>query len=237
MAAPNDRRPYPPELLRRVISDIANEGISYSKISDLIAVLPATVSQWMNRGAVKKGLPMTEEQIEASITACLTAGRKTFAKITDKGYRDKGFRSLTTKQKEYVEKGFRLTDAAVPKNTPESAVAFAGVLACVERQLDFLETQAEKSETIQDVAAALTAGIGLKQLKEIYTDPPRIDNWKDVKIINDMVRDSLGMNRKEPEGLKSRAVDAKILGFHPKQVKQAKIAVTLDTESLEEYVL
>ena len=129
------------------------------------------------------------------------------------------------------------TDAVVPKNTPESAVAFAGVLACVERQLDFLETQAEKSETIQDVAAALTAGIGLKQLKEIYTDPPRIDNWKDVKIINDMVRDSLGMNRKETEGPQSRAVDAKILGFHPKQVKQAKIAVTLDTESLEEYVL
>ena len=135
-----------------------------------------------------------------------------------------------------MEKGFHLTDAAAAKNTPESAVAFAGVLACVERQLNYLEQTAERAETIQDVAAALTAGIGLKQLKEIYTDPPRIDNWKDVKIINDMVRDSLGMNRKETDAPTSRAVDAKILGFHPNKVKQAK-TITLDTESLEEYVL
>jgi hypothetical protein len=235
MAAPNDRRPYPPELLRRVISDIANEGIDGSKIGDLIGLLPSNVKNWMSRGKVKKGCPLTEEQIEEAVNVCLTWGRKEFSKITDKEYRDKGFRSLTAKQKEYVGKGFHLTDVAAPKNTRESAVAFAGVLACVERQLQYLEQTAEKSETIQDVAAALTAGIGLKQLKEIYTDPPRIDNWKDVKIISDMVRDSLGMNRKEAAPA-SRGVDAKLLAFHPNQAKRAK-GVTLDVETLNEYVI
>lgn len=236
MAAPNDRRPYPPELLRRVISDVANEGIAYSKIGDLIGVIASTVRNWVDRGQVKKGLPMTEEEIDTAVKTCLTWGRKAFSEITDKEYRDKGFRSLTAKQKEYVEKGFLLTDMAAPKNTKESAVAFAGVLACVERQLNYLEQQAESAETIQDVAAALTAGIGLKQLKDIYTNPPRIDNWKDVKIINDMVRDSLGMNRKETGGTKRSGVDAKILGFHPNQAKPAK-SVTLDVETLNEEVI
>jgi len=236
MAAPNDRRPYPPELLRRVIADIANEGITSTKIADLIGVIPITLKNWTTRAKVKKGCPMTDEQIEEAVIICLTHGRKDFEKITDLEYKDKGFRSLTAKQKEYVEKGFHLTDISSPTNTAESAVAFAGVLACVERQLNYLEQQAERSETIQDVAAALTAGIGLKQLKDIYTNPPRIDNWKDVKIINDMVRDSLGMNRKEnKEPPKHGGVDAKILGFHPNQVKSAK-GVTLDVETFNEEI-
>jgi hypothetical protein len=152
-------------------------------------------------------------------------------------YLDKGFRTLTTKQQEYVEKGFNATDAAPPVHTKSEAAAFAGVLACVERQLNYLEQTAGSSETIQDVTAAIVAGIGLKQLKAIYIDPPKIDNWKDVKTINDMVRESLGMNRKQGDDApKSRRVDTSILSFNPNSPKPAK-GVTLDVDTLNEHVV
>jgi hypothetical protein len=238
MAKPNDRQPYPPELLRRVLSDIANEGIEAAKIADLIAVVPATIKNWTTRAKVKRGVSMTDEQIEEAVRICLTWGRKSFEEMgVKKEYRDNGFRTLTTKQQEYVEKGFNATDAAPPAHTREDAVAFAGVLSCVERQLSYLEQTAGSSETIQDVTAALVAGIGLKQLKAIYTDPPKIDNWKDVKTITDMTRDALGMNNKQSsETPKDRRVDPKILGFHPNQAKPAK-GVTLDVDALNEHVI
>lgn len=237
MAKPNDRQPYPPELLRRVLSDIANEGIEAAKIADLIAVVPATIKNWTTRAKVKRGVSMTPEQIEEAVRICLTWGRKSFEAMgVKKEYRDNGFRTLTTKQREYVEKGFNATDAAPPAHTKSEAAAFAGVLACVERQLNYLEQTAGSSETIQDVTAAIVAGIGLKQLKAIYLDPPKVDNWKDVKTINDMVRESLGMNRKETEAPKSRRVDTSILQFNPNQPKSAK-GVTLDVEALNEHVI
>jgi hypothetical protein len=237
MAKPNDSKPYPPELIRRVLSDIANEGIEATKIADLIGVIPVTLKNWTTRAKVKRGVRMTDEQIEEAIQICLNSGRKRFEELgTLKEYKDSGFRTLTTKQQEYVEKGFNATDAAPPTHTKAEAAAFAGVLACVERQLNYLEQTAGSSETIQDVTAAIVAGIGLKQLKAIYIDPPKIDNWKDVKTINDMVRESLGMNRKQGDDTpKSRRVDTSILQFNPNQSKPAK-GVTLDVEALNEHV-
>lgn len=237
MAKPNDSKPYPPELIRRVLSDIANEGCVPEKIADLIGIIPVTIRNWATRAKVKRSSPMTEEQLTEAVIICGSAGRKRFAELgTQKEYVDRGFRQLTAKQQEYIEKGFHTTDVAPPANTKEDAAAFAGVLSCVERQLAYLEQAAGSAETIQDVTAALVAGIGLKQLKAIYTDPPRIDNWKDVKTITDMTREALDMNRKKEETPRSRAVDAKILGFHPGQPKQAK-GVTLDADTLKEYVI
>jgi hypothetical protein len=237
MAKPNDSKPYPPELIRRVLSDIANEGIDSPKIADLIGVIPITLKNWTTRAKVKRGVPMTPEQIEEAVNICLNSGRKRFEELgTLKEYKDNGFRTLTTKQQEYVEKGFHATDAAPPAHTKAEAAAFAGVLACVERQLNYLEQTAGSSETIQDVTAAIVAGIGLKQLKAIYIDPPKVDNWKDVKTINDMVRESLGMNRKETEAPKSRRVDTGILQFNPNAPKPAK-GVTLDVEALNQEVV
>jgi hypothetical protein len=237
MAKPNDSKPYPPELIRRVLSDIANEGIEATKIADLIGVIPVTLKNWTTRAKVKRGVRMTDEQIEEAIQICLNSGRKRFEELgTLKEYKDNGFRTLTTKQQEYVEKGFNATDVAPPAHTKAEAAAFAGVLACVERQLNYLEQTAGSSETIQDVTAAIVAGIGLKQLKAIYIDPPKIDNWKDVKTINDMVRESLGMNRKQGDDApKSRRVDTSILQFNPNATKTAK-GVTLDVEALNEHV-
>jgi hypothetical protein len=106
----------------------------------------------------------------------------------------------------------------------------------VERQLNYLEQTAGNSETIQDVTAAIVAGIGLKQLKAIYIDPPKIDNWKDVKTITDMTREALGMNRKQDDAPKSRRVDAGILQFNPNQTKTAK-GVTLDVDAFNESVI
>ena len=237
MANPNDRTPYPPELLRRVLSDIANEGVEVAKIADLIGIIPATINNWRARAKVKRGCPMSSERIEEAIEICLTWGRKSFAEMgVKKEYRDSGFRTLTAKQKEYVEKGFNATDAAPPAHTKAEAAAFAGVLSCVERQLNYLEQTAGNSETIQDVTAALVAGIGLKQLKAIYIDPPKIDNWKDVKTITDMTREALGMNRKQDDAPKSRRVDAGILQFNPNQTKTAK-GVTLDVDAFNESVI
>jgi hypothetical protein len=237
MAKVNDTKPYPPELLRRVLSDIANEGIDSPKIADLIGLVPVTIRNWTTRAKVKRGVRMTDEQIEEAVQICLTSGRKRFDELgTKAGYLDSGFRTLTTKQEEYIEKGFHATDAAPPAHTKGDAVAFAGVLACVERQLNYLEQTAGSSETIQDVTSALVAAIGLKQLKAIYTDPPKVDNWKDIKTITDMTREALDMNRKKDEAVRSNRVDAKILGFHPNQTKAAK-GVTLDVDTLNEEVI
>jgi len=238
MASPNDRTPYPPELLRRVLSDIANEGIPHDKIADLIGLIPVTIKNWTTRAKVKRGARMTDEQIDEAVRICLTSGRKAFeAQGTKAMYLDKGFRTLTTKQQEYVAKGFNATDAAPPAHTKAEAAAFAGVLSCVERQLNYLEQTAGSSETIQDVTAAIVAGIGLKQLKAIYIDPPKIDNWKDVKTITDMTREALSMNRKQGDDTpKSRRVDTSILQFNPNQSKPAK-GVTLDVDALNEQVI
>jgi hypothetical protein len=238
MAKPNDSKPFPPEFIRRVLSDCANEGVAPDKIADLTGAIPNTVKAWASRGKVKRGCKMNDAELDEAVKMCLTAGRKRFTEElqTGKEYKDSGYRQLTSKQQEYVEKGFHLTDAAPPANTPGDAVAFAGVLACVERQLNYLEQTAGSSETIQDVTAALVAGIGLKQLKAIYIDPPRIDNWKDVKTITDMTREALDMNRKQNDAPSKTRVDTKILGFHPSQAKPAK-GVTLDVEALNEQVI
>lgn len=238
MASSHDSTPYPPELIRRVLSDVANEGIVIGKIADLIGIIHVTATNWTTRAKVKRGVRMTDEQLEEAVRICLTSGRKAFeAKGTKAQYIDKGFRTLTTKQQEYVEKGFHATDAAPLAHTKAEAAAFAGVLSCVERQLNYLEQTAGNSETIQDVTAAIVAGIGLKQLKAIYIDPPKIDNWKDVKTITDMTREALGMNRKLSDDTpKSRRVDTSILQFNPNQPKPAK-GVTLDVDALNEQVI
>lgn len=228
--------PYPPALIRRALDDMANEGIPSADIGRLIDVKIATIVSWANVGGIKVGLPATDEKLDAAVDACVNSRRNKLM-ASGEGLPDTPmstrFRDLTAVQDEYVVCGFLDTRAAPRVHTDEENAAFAGIITCVDRQIAHLEASSKNSENLQEITVAITAALGLKQLKEAYLNPPRVDSWRDVKLLVDMTRDALDMNRKQVNDKGgSRGVNVTILGMSPNNVKLVK-PVELDAEILE----
>lgn len=226
--------PFPPELVRRVLDDVANCGVSPKDIFSLIDLSKDTIGNWLQLGGIRKGVKATDAELDAAVKTISTAGidrRKETGLYDPKLIVKCEYRDLTGPQREYVEVGFLAMDETPDTRTPQEMAAFAGVLSVVDRQLEMLDTMSHTAESIQEVTASLSAAIALKQLRDIFLDPPRVKDWKDVKVVVDMAREALDMNRKVKESaVQSRtSVDVNILSFNPNAAK-AKKTVTLDAE-------
>jgi hypothetical protein len=233
MAARN-LAPFPPEFVRRVLDDVANHGAKPKQVADLTDTSAITIGQWLQKGGIRLNVKVSQEEIDLALRKVSTFG---IEKRKKEGIYDPDhatlceYRELSELQQEYVEMGFSAMDSRPDPRTPEEMAAFAGVLSVVDRQLEMLDTMSHTAESIQEVTATLSAAISLKQLRNIFIDPPRVKDWKDAKIVVDMAREALDMNRKVKEvAVQQRAgVDVNILEFDPRKPR-AKKTVTLDAE-------
>ncbi len=218
-------KPYPPELIRAILDAVANEDVPVLNLAELLKVDKDTINNWMSAGAIRPRRKVSEEQLDAAVDAALnhlvnSAAAKGIT-LTPK-FTQKDYRELTDVQLTFIEVGYELTNPAPKAHTSEEVAAFGGILSCIERQVKYLEQTSQKAETIQEVTAAMTAAITLKQLKDVFTNPPMIDNWRDVKLIVDMTREALGMNIKVKEGQQRVGVDISILGYNPNKAPEVK---------------
>lgn len=228
------KAPFPPEFVRRVLDDVANHGAKPKQVSDLTDVEATTIGKWLQVGGIRLNVKASEADLDAALKVISTNGIETCKK---KGNYNPNmathcdYRELTESQIEYVELGFNAMDKRPDPRTPEEMAAFAGVVAVVDRQLEMLDTMSHTAESIQEVTSMLSAAISLKQLRGIFLDPPRVKDWKDAKIVVDMAREALDMNRKVKESSAQQrvGVDVNILSFNPNAPKVAK-TVTLDAE-------
>lgn len=223
-------KPYPPELIKAVLDAVANEGVNHQDLADLLRINHGTMRDWLNQTGTKPRRSMTDEELDAAVKTCLTKGIREMGGEVKSKFTTQDYRDLTDTQITFIDMGYDLTPPPAKEHTSEEIAAFGGVLSCVERQLKFLEQTAGKAETIQEVTATLSAAIALKQLKQIFSDPPPIDNWRDVKLITDMAREALGMNLKAKEGVARVGVDVNILGFNPSQKVEVKKGRTVDLD-------
>ena len=232
-------KPYPPAFIRRVLCDVANKGISLRDIADLCVMPASGMQEWLTYTRVRRGSPLTEQELDDCVRKCLTRGQ---AEMAEKGLVDvmkrppNDFRDLTAIQTEYVEKGFTATKPIKNQMGDREMIAFAGVLSCVDRQIKALEMQSQASESIEEVTRHLIAGLGLKQLREIYLNPPPITSWKDVSGIVSMTREALDMNKKSEGAPQRIGVDINVLGVKPSNAKQSAppIDATIIEEKLED---
>jgi hypothetical protein len=236
--------PFPPEIIRAVLDAIANQGVTIRDLSDLLDIPADTIRSWAKVGAVRPRRIMSEAELDESVQLCLNSGKnalreKLGGKLNVQFNTTLNYRELTDTQLTFIDVGFHQTDAAPVTHSPEETAAFGGVIACVDRQLKYIEQTSQKAETIQEVTAALSAAVALKQLKEAFLDPPRCDNWRDIKVVVDIAREALGMNLKIKESVQRTGVDIGVLGFNPKPatepakfVKGNKVrTVDLDVEA------
>ena len=235
MSKPNTK-PYPPEFIRRVFDDVANHGVKPGSIADLTGVASATIAQWLAQGDVRLRVPASDEYIEAALQKATTYAmreRKETGNYTENMGTHCNYRPLNGVQRDYVANGFAGTDAPKDVSSPQEMAAFAGVLAVVDRQLEMLDLTSRTAETIQEVTTALTAAISLKQLRAPFIDPPQVKDWREVKIMVDIAREALDMNRKLKESnVQSRnSVDVNILSYDPRTT--VKKTVTLNAEVLD----
>lgn len=230
---------YPPEIIKAVLDAVANEGIGIPDLSELLKIKPATITAWVSVGGVKSRRTMTDAELDESVNNCLNVGKnavrdKSGGEINTRLNTPKSYRELTDVQLTFIDVGYELTTPAPKSHSPEELAAFGGVLACVDRQLKYIEQTAQKAETIQEVTASLSAAIALKQLKEAFTDPPMLDNWRDIKLVIDIAREALNMNLKVKEGVQRLGVDVNVLGFNPAKMVEAnakpKKARTIDLD-------
>lgn len=190
--------------------------------------------KWLQYSGVRVGARQTEDQLTVAVQKATTGMMDS---MKAKGLFKEGFvykgnvRDLTQLEQEYLKLGFNEMDSAKPRNSPQELAAFAGVLSVVDLQLEHLELAAHKSESVQEVTAALSAAIALKQMKEIFQNPPAVKDWKEAKIVIDLARDALDMNRKVKEvHVNTRvSIDEDILRFTPGKQK-SKQSVTLDAD-------
>lgn len=234
MSAGIRRAPFPPEFIRRVLDDVANHGAKPQELADLTDVSKNTIAKWLQIGGIRLNVKATEADLDASAKTISTFGideRKTKGTYDPNLRAQCDYRELSELQQQYVEMGFKAMDSRPDPRTPEEMASFAGVLSVVDRQLEMLDTMSHTAESIQEVTATLSAAIALKQLRNIFIDPPRVKDWKDAKIVVDMAREALDMNRKVKEvAVQSRnTVDVNILEFDPRKPRSQK-TVTLDAE-------
>lgn len=225
MPVKSHTKPYAPELIKAILDAVANEDVPPVNLAELLKVEKKTITAWMKRGAVRPRRRMTDEQLDAAVNASqmgvVNDAEKTGKSIAPKFIKI-DYRELTDVQLTFIEVGYELTSPAPKMHSSEEVAAFGGVLSCIERQVKYLEQTSQKAETIQEVTAAMTAAITLKQLKDVFTNPPMIDNWRDVKLIVDMTREALGMNLKVKETQVRAGVDINILGYNPNKTAEVK---------------
>ena len=232
-------KPYPPVFIRRVLDDVANHNVVVSDIADLCVMPVSGMNEWFRYTRVRRGSPLTDEQLDACVRKCLTRGQ---AEMEEKGLVDvmkrppNDFRELTKIQKDYAENGYNATKPIRNQLGEREMIAFAGVLSCVDRQIKALEMQSQASESIEEVTRHLIAGMGLKQLREIYLNPPPITSWKDVSGIVAMTREALDMNKKSEGPVQRVGVDINVLGVKPINAKPTPppIDATIVDEKLED---
>lgn len=225
MAVKPHTKPYPPELIRAILDAIANEDVPMLNLAELLKVDTFTIKNWMGAGDVRPRRRMTKEELDKATTASQNRLKNESAAkgvVLNPKFVKTDYRDLTDVQITFIDLGYELTSPAPKAHTSEEVAAFGGILSCIERQVKYLEQTSQKAETIQEVTAAMTAAITLKQLKDVFTNPPMIENWRDVKLIVDMTREALGMNIKVKEGQARVGVDIGILGYNPNKTAEVK---------------
>lgn len=233
-----DKTPFPPKFIRRVFDDVANEGLSITEVALATGLPKTTITNWVRFSGLKRGEPMSESELDSWSVKTSHRGIARMDLDPDELERrmsEKPYRRLSARQQDYADNGY-MDMKGIPSAVEEvtAATAFTGILASVDRQITLLERSSEGAENLQQLTSYLTAAIGLKQLRELYLTPPPIMNWKDAKIVVDVTRDALDMNRKQVAERKAPlGVNVNILGISPNKVTVTK-EVEIDVDSINE---
>lgn len=223
-----DARPYHPTLIRKVFEDLTERDVAIADIGHLLGITPRTISYWMTTAKLRRGRKTTPEQLDKAVLVAQTYGEDRKLASNKEMYVPE-FRPLTAVHKEYIEKGFYETEGKKEVD-PEMAVAFGGVVACVDRQISLLEHTADQSDTPQEVSKALVAAIALKQLREVFVDPPTVNSWNDVEKIVNMLRNAMDITNNS--GQKTIGVDVNILSFNPAEKTKKSRGKVIDAETM-----
>jgi hypothetical protein len=224
-------RAYPTEFIRRVIDDIANQGVEPKLISALTKVQISTVRAWQRLGQIRKGQKISEKEMETALWRCQNSA-KLMAEARGLPAPDVGrseFRTLTKAQAEYVQFGAQEMKPPQTELSERELMAFGGVTAAVDRQLKMLAAASNGCESPEELARSLVAAIGLKQLREVFTNPPPIGSWKDAIGVADMTFKALGITNKETGGTRV-GVDVNILSHRPAKVRENPPKKTIDVQ-------
>ena len=222
---------YPAEFIHRVIDDIANQGVEPKLISALTKVPISTINDWRRLGQIRKGQKISEKEMETALWRCQNSARLRAearglpAPVVDRSE----FRKLTAAQGEYVEFGAEEMKPPQTELSERELMAFGGVTAAVDRQLKMLAAASNGCESPEELARSLVAAIGLKQLREVFTNPPQIGSWKDAIGVADMTFKALGITNKETGGARV-GVDVNILSHRPAKVRETPPKKTIDVQ-------
>lgn len=197
-----------PLSVRRAALKGFSEGRTLRDIATECKVSAPAVQKWAKEAGVAKGVPLTDDELDAIIEAWSA------------NHRAMEIRGENTQKKQAIrDKKLRHKFGATSEEKQKAVASFKELgdpdeyKAAIQEQFTRSQSLMTGAMSPQDHAKGMMTGILLVQTQEIISNPPPVTSWADAERVFKLLRLTLGMDREESgnsERADLRLLNAKI---------------------------